>query len=86
MAEQLDKREQIDLAKRLQTKLLKHFDRLLDSGEMSPTDAATLGRLLAQNGWSFDESSLPQDLRSKLTKHVDPKLLEDDNHVVGKIA
>jgi hypothetical protein len=74
----MDKSSQIDLAKRLQSKLLRRFEYLLDQGEMSPTDAATLGRLLAQNGWSFDETNLPQSLRSKLTREVDPALLDED--------
>ena len=62
---------QADVATRLQEKLMVRFEALLDSGEMSPTDAATLARLLSQNGWSFDPARLPSSLRSKLTKDVD---------------
>lgn len=63
--------KQAEIAERLQAKLLERFERLLDSGEMSPTDAATLARLLSQNGWTFDESRLPKGLRDRLTKNVD---------------
>lgn len=71
------KADQISFAKKLQGKLLRYFDNMLDRGLMTPTDAATLGRLLAQNGWSFDETSLPQNLRSKLTKVIDPATLDE---------
>lgn len=62
---------QADIADRLQQKLMGRFEALLDSGEMSPTDAATLARLLSQNGWSFDPARLPSSLRNKLTQDVD---------------
>lgn len=61
---------QAEIAERLQMKLLERFEALLDSGEMAPTDAATLARLLSQNGWTFDESRLPKNLRDKLTRTV----------------
>lgn len=63
--------EQTDLAERLQMKLMERFERLLDTEKMSPTDSATLARLLTQNGWSFDESRLPKNLRDRLTKDVE---------------
>ena len=63
--------KQADIAERLQEKLLERFEALLDSGEMSPTDAATLARLLSQNGWTFDEAKMPKDLKDKLTKVID---------------
>lgn len=64
------KTEQIAMVPTLQGKLLRYFDNLLDRGLMSPTDAATLSRLLVQSGWNLDETRLPQGLRSKLTKAV----------------
>ncbi len=63
--------EQTNLAERLQTKILERFETLLDEGKLSPTDAATLARLLTQNGWSFDETRLPRNLRDRLTKSVE---------------
>lgn len=62
--------KQTEIAERLQEKLMERFEKLLDEGKMSPTDTATLARLLTQNGWSFDESRLPQKLRERLTKDV----------------
>ncbi len=69
---------QAEIAERLQIKLLQRFERMLDhegDGEdgagMSPTDAATLARLLSQNGWTFDESRMPKELKDRLTKVID---------------
>ena len=59
------------IAERLQIKLLERFEAMLDAEEMSPTDAATLARLLSQNGWTFDESRLPKGLKDRLTKDID---------------
>ena len=64
--------EQTEIAERCQIKLLQRFEALLDSElGMAPTDAATLARLLSQNGWSFDESRIPKNLRERLTKDVE---------------
>lgn len=49
---------------RLKTKILKRFERLLDDGEMSATDAATCTRLLMESGW--DLTALPGGLAAKL--------------------
>jgi hypothetical protein len=62
--------EQLEIAKRLQYKLLKRFEKLIDQDEMSATDAATLVRLLSQNGWVLDPAALPQGLRDKLKDTV----------------
>lgn len=59
-------RTQLEIAERLQLKLLVRFERLLDSGEMSATDAATLSTLLRQNGWNLDPTSIPTGIRDKL--------------------
>ena len=64
--------EQIEVAKRLQTKWLLHMERLLDEGEVTSTDLATIARLLSQNGWVLDSSRLPSRLRDKLTAEFDP--------------
>lgn len=71
------KQEQIELAERLQTSLLEQFEHLLKSGDMSPTDRATLARLLMQNGWNLDPSALPRGLADKLTTPR-PTFEEDD--------
>ncbi len=62
---------QTDIAERLQMKLLERFEKLLKDGTLAPTDAATLARLLSQNGWTFDESRMPKALKERLTKVVD---------------
>ncbi len=43
--------------------LVSDFRRLFNAGEASPTDRATLLRLLTANGWSIDPGKLPADLR-----------------------
>jgi hypothetical protein len=70
--------EQTALAERLQTKWLQRMEKLLDSGEATATDMATLSRVLLQNGWSLDPKQLPQGLRDKLTSQVSPEELDDD--------
>lgn len=64
------RQQQVDIAKRLQEKWLKRMEYLLDTGEITSTDMATLARVLLQNGWSLDPNDLPQTLRDKLTKRV----------------
>lgn len=63
---------QIVIAERLQEALLKRFETLIEEENDSPTDRATLARLLSQNGWSLDPSTLPQSLRSKISEAVEP--------------
>lgn len=65
-----DSKEQLEIAKRLQIKLLQRFETLLNEGELSATDAATLSRLLMQNGWSIDPAALPEGLRDKIKPGV----------------
>lgn len=74
-----DNKAQIEIAERLQVKMLKRWETLLDNDLLSPTDAATLARLLAQNGWSLDPQKLPEGLRSKLTEHIDPREFSEDD-------
>lgn len=58
--------EQLEISERLQVKVLRYFEKQLDSGTISPTDMATLTRLMAQNGWRFDPHSIPQKLKDKI--------------------
>ena len=62
--------KQQKIAERLQMKWLQRMEALLDSGELSSTDAATLYRFFADNGWSLDPAKLPQNLAEKLTDRV----------------
>lgn len=69
---------QIEIAERLQLKLLKRFEDLLDEGTMQATDAATLARLLMSNGWNIDPSKVPASLRSILSTEINRAMLEED--------
>ena len=70
--------EQVAIAQRLQTKWLRHMDRLLEAGTITSTDMATLARVLLTNGWTVDPKKLPRSLQDMLTKHVRPEEFEDD--------
>ena len=62
---------QVDIAERLQMKLLQRLEHLLDEGEITSTDLATLARLLMSNGWSIDPTKMPQGIKDKITKVID---------------
>jgi hypothetical protein len=66
-----DTAAQQEIVERLQLKWLKRMEDLLDKGELSSTDAATLYRFMSDNGWSLDPSKLPQDLKDKLGDPVE---------------
>lgn len=75
---------QIAVMEKLQDLLLKEYLKRLEAGTISDTGMANLQKLLMNNGWSLDETQLPQSLREKLTKVVDPKdLREDDPDVIA---
>ena len=79
--------KQIDLAEKLQDKLLEYFQKRLDDNSLTDTGAATLARLLSANGWSLDPARIPQSIKDKLTSTVSPSDLSDDDvDVIGKIA
>lgn len=78
----VNKTNQLDIADRLQDKLLLHMEKLLDDGTITSTDIATITRMLLANGWSLDRNRLPQGLRDKLTAHVDPEDLSDEAGVI----
>lgn len=65
--------EQLEITSRLKLKILERFERLLDDGTLSATDAATCTRLLVDAGW--DLSALPGGLKAKLG--VAPEALPD---------
>lgn len=73
------KQQQVEITERLQLKLLQRFERLIDDGELSATDAATLTRLLMQNGWQLDPSRMPKKLSDLLTSKVSFDEDEDDS-------
>lgn len=75
MADGDDKQKQIEIAERLQLKVLERFETLLTEGTITSTDMATLVRLLASNGWTLDPARLPRKLRDKL---LDTMKFDDD--------
>lgn len=79
MADVLSQQEQAALSERLQTKWLQRMEAMIDNGTATATDMATLARVLLANGWSFDPTQIPKNLRDKLTTHVDPTELDDDD-------
>lgn len=63
--------EEIQLAESLRMRLLERFANLMDEGEDTPTDRATLARLLTgAGGWTLDPSRMPQGLEDKVTQRV----------------
>lgn len=78
-----DKRqEHVSRARRLQDLLLQKYEEKLLSGDLSDTGMAALQKLLLANGWDFDESNVPEELKDQLTSHVDPESLEDTDEDV----
>lgn len=70
--------EQVNLATKLQTLLLRTYEIRLEAGSLSDTGLSSLQRLLAANGWSLDPARLPKGLADLLTSQVDPKELDDE--------
>jgi hypothetical protein len=50
-------------------KLLKYFEKKLENNTLTDTGAATLARLLMQNGWNLDPSAVPEGLRKAHAEH-----------------
>lgn len=78
----LDKQEQIELAERLQTKWLRRMEKLIDNGDATSTDMATLMRFLVANGWNLDPSRLPKGLQDTLTSHIKPGDFNEDDGII----
>lgn len=64
MSKQSETDKQLAIVARLKTKILERFEKLLDAGEMTATDAATCTRLLIESGW--DLTAIPGGLAAKL--------------------
>lgn len=79
------KRYQIQIAARLQRKVLENLERKLDQDLITPPEMATLVKLLAQNGWVLDPAMIPKGLRSKITDMVDPNEFLDDDPDLPKV-
>jgi hypothetical protein len=72
-----NKEKQLKLAEQLQMDLLEDFGKMFKAGSMTPTDRATLYRLLKDGGWVLDPARLPTTLRDKLTSRIDPKQFDE---------
>lgn len=82
------KQEHIELAARLQDKLLQYYEKKLDANLLTDTGAANLQRLLMVNGWSLDPNKLSDNLKGKLTQSLDSMNLsdEDEDYIAGAIG
>jgi hypothetical protein len=82
-----DRKTQIDIAERIQLKLLERWEQLLDNGTLSASEAATIATTLRQNGWNLDPALLPQGIRDKLTADM-PEFDADigDGELFGEFA
>lgn len=66
------KKEHIEKAEKLQDLLLDNFIKLFQENEATATDRATAIRFLTDNGWDLDPARVPQELKDKLTRKVEP--------------
>lgn len=80
------RREQIELGQKLFQALLEDFATLLEKGEATAADRATLARLLTQNGYSINPADLPDELRTKITTEFDPEADLDDEFGALKVV
>ncbi len=79
------KEEQLEQSELIQDLWLSRMIELLQSGEETATDRATLIRWLEHNGWHVDPSRMPQELKDKLTSKIKPgDDLGDDVIPIGK--
>jgi hypothetical protein len=79
--------EHLQILKRMQTKILKEYERRLDEGVISDTGLKDLAKMVRDAGWNLDPSKVPQTLKDKLTQNIDPSALDDmDDDVVGAIG
>lgn len=76
------RRQQVQIASRLQLKWLKRMEKMLDDDTISATDMATLVRFLSQNGWTLDPTKLPEGLKKKLTSGVSPEDFDNEGDVI----
>jgi hypothetical protein len=72
-----DTKEQREIAERLQLKWLQRMEKLIDQGEVTSTDMATLARVLMANGWNLDPAALPTGLADKLSTAIEDMDLGD---------
>lgn len=73
------KKDQMQIAERLQDLILERFEELLKAGEDTQTDRATIVKLLSANGWTLDPQDLPNDLQDFVTKRIDPRSFDEDD-------
>lgn len=72
-------KKQAAIFARLQLKLLEDFERLLTDGKASAADRNTIAKLLTVNGWSLDETKLPQKIRDLIGDMGAPTVISDDD-------
>lgn len=75
MAIEDTKERQLEIASRLQLKLLERWEKLLNGtsdADLTPTEAATIAKVLQANGWSIDPAKLPTGIKDKMLAGSDP--------------
>lgn len=80
------KDQQVEIAERLQLLWLQRMETMFNEGTITSTDMATLVRFLTANGWNLDPARIPKGLRDKLTTHLNPDDLDEEDSVVGRIS
>lgn len=80
------RKEQIEIAERLQLKWLKWMEAAIDANTITSTDLATLRKFLQDNGWNIDPARVPESLKDKLTAAVRFDEDEEDDFPPLKVA
>jgi hypothetical protein len=76
------KEQQVAIAERLQLKWLQRMETMIDAGDITSTDMATLVRFLMANGWTLDPTRMPSKLRDKLTTTMSALDFDNDGDVI----
>lgn len=75
MSNRKRQKDQHSLAEELQDLVLKHARDKLTDGSITAGEFSTVVKLLQDQGWTFDPSELPVNLKEKLTQRIDPMSL-----------
>jgi hypothetical protein len=82
-----DREALVKQAERVQALLLADFEQLLKSGELHPTDRATIARFLKDNNFRVDANTLPSSLQDLVSdihsrrKNGTPRIMPDPSVV-----
>lgn len=82
----MDNKKQIEIAERIQQKLLERWEKILDDESASAAEVAVMTKMLRDSGWTLDPTRIPQGLKDKLTDKVDPTEFDDWEKDILKLA